>query len=96
MSVVDLGLIHESNYIVINMTKLKGKSLNESDHAYAGYVEIRVYDEQDIHEQISDIQSYGVYRLIMHKSLNDDSTSVLMHDVLQYINVVLIYFTYDL
>jgi hypothetical protein len=45
MSVVDLGLIHESNYIVINMTKLKGKSLNESDHAYAGYVEIRVYDE---------------------------------------------------
>ena len=46
MSVIDLGLIHESNYTVINeMTKLKGKSLNESDHAYARYVEIRVYDE---------------------------------------------------
>jgi len=46
MSVFDLGLIHESNYTVINeMTKLKGKSLNESDHAYVGYVEIRVYDE---------------------------------------------------
>ena len=71
MSVVDLGLIHESNYTVINeMTKLKGKSLNESDHAYVGYVEIRVYDEQDIHEQIYHIQSYGVYRLIMHDSLS--------------------------
>ena len=44
--VFDLGLIHKSNYTVINeMTKLKGKSLNESDHAYVGYVEIRVYDE---------------------------------------------------
>ena len=46
MSVFDLGLIHESNYTVINeMTKLKGKSLNESDHAYARYVEIRVHNE---------------------------------------------------
>ena len=45
MSMVDLGLIHESNYIVINMTKLKGKSLNESNHAYARYVEIRVHNE---------------------------------------------------
>ena len=25
--------------------KLKGNSLNESDHAYAGYVEIKVHDE---------------------------------------------------
>ena len=46
MSVFDLSLIHESNYTVINeMTKLKGKPLNESDHAYARYEEIRAYDE---------------------------------------------------
>jgi len=46
MSVFDLGLIHESNYTVMNeITKLKGKSLNESDHAYARYVEIRVHNE---------------------------------------------------
>ena len=43
------------------------------DHAYARYVEIRAHNELlrwHILEQISHIQSYDVYRLIMHESLS--------------------------
>ena len=78
------------------MTELKGKSLNESDHAYAGYVEIRVYDCVSIFMNRFLISRAMVFIdwLCMSPWVWHSwwLYSVLMHDdVLKNINIVLIW-----